>query len=178
LIAEGIARHSAAGCGVPVAVVRIFNVVGPGQNERHVAGRIAAQFAAAKSGMRRNLELGYLHCTRDFIDVRDVAQGLIIAAVRGEGTLNIGSGCERNVEELVNEFSRASGLDIPRTIRTEIPTGGERSVADIRRMRALGFAPTFCLRASIEDIWAYYGALWHLSGGILSCVKTRYNLRL
>jgi GDP-4-dehydro-6-deoxy-D-mannose reductase len=160
LTAEGIARDSAASSGISIAVARIFNVIGPGQHERHVAGRIAAEFAASRSGARRRIELGHLHSTRDFIDVRDVAQGLIIAAVRGEGTLNLGSGCERKVEELVNEFSRASGVGVPQMLRSEIPAGVERSVADITRIRALGFAPAFCLRASIEDIWAYYDALW------------------
>jgi hypothetical protein len=115
------ARDSAAGSGISIAVARIFNVIGPGQHERHVAGRIAAEFAASRSRARRRIELGHLYSTRDFIDVRDVAQGLIIAAVRGEGTLNLGSGCERKVEELVNEFSRASGVGVPQILRSEIP---------------------------------------------------------
>ena len=164
VLAEEAALDAVHALGTPVAILRIFNVIGPGQSERHVAGRAAAQFAAVKYGGKGTLELGYLHCTRDFIDVRDVAQGLTLAAVRGGGILNLGTGRERPVSDLITHLSRLSGVSILPTGVPDILPGVERSVADIARMCALGFTQRFPFLESIRDLWAYYSALWRSTG--------------
>ncbi|HEX3368177.1 MAG TPA: NAD-dependent epimerase/dehydratase family protein, partial [Candidatus Cybelea sp.] len=81
LAQEHVVRILAAQRGLPVVVARIFNIVGAGQDERHVAGRFASQIAAIGAGSApARLEVGDLSTARDFIDVRDVARALAILA--------------------------------------------------------------------------------------------------
>ena len=62
---------------LPSVWARLFNLVGPGQDERHVAGRFASVLAALQSsGGPLRLAVGPLDTTRDFIDVRDRAPAL------------------------------------------------------------------------------------------------------
>jgi nucleoside-diphosphate-sugar epimerase len=153
--AEDTASALATEHGIPLALARIFNVIGAGQDERHLAGRVAAQLAAI-AGNGGELRLGCLHCTRDFIDVRDVASALLLIAIRGQGILNVGTGREISAGEVVDEFCTVTGLACRRSTVAGIPAGVERSVAEITRIREIGFEPRYSLRASVEAVWEYY----------------------
>jgi nucleoside-diphosphate-sugar epimerase len=160
LEAERIAIDAAERSQIPFAVARIFNAVGSGQDERHVAGRVAAQLVACKRDESHVLELGQLSSIRDFIDVRDVARALARIAVAGNGIVNVASGRGCKIETLVQEFADVSGLDIRPSVNPEIRAGVGRSVADVGRLAALGFVPQYTLRESIQDLWSYYNGLW------------------
>ena len=69
---------------IPAVWARLFNLVGPGQDERHVCGRFAAQVTAiARDVSPPLIDVGDLTPTRDFIDVRDVAAVLLTLATHG-----------------------------------------------------------------------------------------------
>jgi len=157
--AEQRARAIAGG-GIRLAIARIFNVVGAGQDERHVAGQMAAQLTSIKRGCNDRIRLGPLHCTRDFIDVRDVARALVTIARSGEGIFNIGTGLERSIKQVLQEFLDIAGLR-PRIVEeAEVGGGVLRNYADITRMRSLGFEPAFEFRRSVSDLLEYYDRLW------------------
>lgn len=160
LAAEQRAHAIAGQYGIRLAIARIFNVVGAGQDERHVAGRMAAQLTSIKRGWNDRIRLGPLHCTRDFIDVRDVARALVTIARSGQGIFNIGTGVERSIDQVLQHFLNVSGLR-PQ-IEEEAETGGGvlRNYADITRMRSLGFKPAFVFRRSVSDLLEYYDQLW------------------
>src|SRR6266545_1045535 len=72
LASEDATRILAEQHGLRVVWARMFNLVGPGQEERHFFGRVASQLCAIRAGLRSpELELGELDHTRDFLDVRD-----------------------------------------------------------------------------------------------------------
>ncbi len=159
--AEDAARVLAARHGIPVTWARIFNPVGPGQDERHLSGRIAAQVAAAAAGeIDPVIEVGPLDRTRDFIDARDVARALVLLAERGEpgAAYNVASGVETPAEEVLRAALRAAGLEEAARIDRRPGRAGDplRHVADVRRLRALGFTPRHSLGASLADLHAYY----------------------
>jgi nucleoside-diphosphate-sugar epimerase len=160
LVAERSACAVASEYGIPFAVTRIFNVIGAGQDERHVAARIAVQLVAIRRRMAQNLELGQLSSTRDFIDVRDVARTLVTIAAQGQGVFNVGSGVERSVSELVDEFCEISGIIAQVQMVSGVPTGVVRNVADISRIRELGFEAAFSFRSSVQAVWDYYEYNW------------------
>lgn len=163
LRAENSARRAATAAGISLAIVRIFNVLGPGQNERHVAGRIAAQLMSIERGCAEYLSLGVLHCTRDFIDVRDAARAAVTVCDRGEGMFNIGTGVECSVADLLNEFMRH--VSVRPVIQSHASDGGlARNCADIARVRGMGFEPRYSLSNSVTAILAYYDRLWGLPG--------------
>jgi GDP-4-dehydro-6-deoxy-D-mannose reductase len=147
--------------GLAAVWARIFNIVGPGQDERHFCGKIAAQISAIKCGISAaTIEVGDLSPARDFIDVRDVAAALSLL-VRGAapGTAyNVASGVETVMSQVLDMALDISGLtgavSIDHTYRraADIP----RAIADTARIRNLGFEPAFDLRRSLADLIDYY----------------------
>jgi nucleoside-diphosphate-sugar epimerase len=146
---------------IPSIWARIFNLVGPGQDERHACGTFASTIAAiAKNEIPPLIEVGALDTTRDFLDVRDAARALLILIHKGAAgdTYNVGSGIETSIESVLATTLRAANLTGTVEIRRtkdrlqDIP----RHCADIERLSALGFRPRYRLDRSIRDLFRYY----------------------
>lgn len=160
---EQVSRIVAAQHALPVVWARIFNPAGPGQDERHLCGRLAQQAAAIAAGaLPPQLEVGPLTTTRDFVDVRDVARALRLLAeapsdVNGNA-YNVGSGREDPTEQVLTDVLRFAGIeDSVRLVRLPgRPADIPRHFADISRMRALGYAVRHTLSDSLRDVVAYY----------------------
>lgn len=162
---EGATRILAARYGLRVVWARLFNLVGPGQEERHFFGRVASQLTAIGAGLRQpELELGGLDTTRDFLDVRDAAEALWLLARHGETGLayNVASGRETRIadalEVLLEVLLEVAELGVPVEVRCGAPRAQDvpRQYGDIGRLRGLGFAPRIDLRDSARDLIAYY----------------------
>jgi GDP-4-dehydro-6-deoxy-D-mannose reductase len=160
LAAEHATRLETLRLGLDAVWVRIFNILGSGQDERHVCGKLASQAAAIRAGiLPPRIEVGGLESTRDFIDVRDVARGLDLIA-RGPvpgGVVNLASGVETRIAELLDIILRDCGLE--RSI--EIRQRGDdrpatRHVADVTLLRALGFRSEFRLEDSLRELVDHY----------------------
>jgi 3-dehydroquinate synthase len=160
LAGEDATRIIAERHGLRVVWARLFNLVGPGQEERHFFGRVAAQLAAIRAGLRpAELELGDLDCTRDFIDVRDAADALLLLARHGEPGLayNVASGCETRIADALALLLELAGhRDIAIRRAAGRAAGVPRHWADITRLCALGFSPRVALAGSARDLLAYY----------------------
>ncbi|HEY1587817.1 MAG TPA: NAD-dependent epimerase/dehydratase family protein, partial [Polyangia bacterium] len=65
---ESVGRIVAAQHQLPITIARIFNPVGPGQDERHLTSAVAMQAVELAAGRRERIEVGPLDTTRDFID--------------------------------------------------------------------------------------------------------------
>lgn len=162
LEAELLARSSAAQQGFRLIIARIFNVLGAGQDERHIAGQIAVQLARSCFSGDRILRLGPIDSTRDFIDVRDTARLLVTLArgERAEGVYNLGSGVESPVSELLGVFLEVVGADVTIESHTGKNTGILRHYADITRLLEQGVKPEYSLRDSVDSVWTYYQRVW------------------
>ncbi|WP_441250362.1 NAD-dependent epimerase/dehydratase family protein [Kitasatospora sp. McL0602] len=98
--------------GLDAAVLRVFDVVGPGSPTASLFGRLA-------EGLRRALEQGEkvvrmpdLSGYRDFVDVRDVARAIQAAAVSAAtGLINVGSGHAVRARDAAQLLVRASGFE-------------------------------------------------------------------
>ncbi len=160
LAAERACRATAAARAVPVVRARIFNLVGPGQDERHAAGRFAGRLAAmAFAGLPPVLEVGSLSPTRDWMDVRDAASATALLARRGVPgeAYNVATGDEVAVRDVLDALIARSGVPVDvREDRAGPPPGEPRHFADVRRLRTLGFTPAFPLHATLADLWDYY----------------------
>jgi 3-dehydroquinate synthase len=162
LASEHVARILTGRYGIPAIWARIFNLVGPGQEERHFCGRIASLAAAISEGVLPPVfEVEPLTATRDFFDVRDAAAALELLACRGGPgcTYNLGSGIESPVAGVFREILRQAGLAGRVEVEQRAPRPADipRYVADIGRLRGLGFAAEYPLERSIADLLAYYG---------------------
>lgn len=161
LAAEQVAEVMARRYGLNVMRARIFNVVGPGLDERHLCAGLASQATAIAAGaLAAPLSVGPLSTTRDFIDVEDVAQALLTIAqcgIPGE-VYNVASGQETPVRQVQELLLELTGLT-PDMVREDRPARSAdipRYVADVSKLAALGFTPHRDLRTSLKSLCDYY----------------------
>lgn len=161
LAAENASRILARRYDLPAIWARIFNLVGPGQEERHFCGRLTSQAAAIAAGLLPPVvEVEPLTATRDFLDVRDAASALELLAAKGTPghVYNLASGIESPVEQVFDSILRQAGLQgrVEIEIKAARPADIPRYFADISRLRGLGFAATHPLERSLADLLRYY----------------------
>lgn len=158
LVAEHAALAAARSVRMAVVIGRIFNVVGAGADERHAPARFAQQIADLTREVAKELQVGNLDATRDFIDVRDVAEALIILAERGAAgeAYNIGTGIETKLSTIIERLAARTEMQ-PEIRRahfrnTDIP----RHVASIEKLRLLGYTTNVPLEESLTSMLDYY----------------------
>jgi GDP-4-dehydro-6-deoxy-D-mannose reductase len=159
--AEMAATLFARQTGLPTILARLFNIVGPGLDERHACARFASQFAAISAGLSGQcIAIGDLSSTRDFIDVRDVAIAIAILLDRGVSgtTYNVASGQEIAMHTIFRTLEEQANLDQKVSIKKSYRRFSDcpRAYADISRLRALDFYPRWTLTESLRSLYAYY----------------------
>lgn len=141
--------------GVPLVTVRPFNTYGPRQSERAVIPTIIGQCLSGEGEVR----LGNLSPTRDFNYVADTVDGFVRAAVADGAvgrTLNVGSGREVSIGELVDVIADVVGTDVTVVQEEERvrPDDAEvdRLLCDATRAReVLGWEPRHTLEEGLEE---------------------------
>lgn len=159
--AEMAAKLIGRQTGLPVILSRLFNIVGPGLDERHACARFASQFAAMSAGLSaRTIAIGDLSSTRDFIDVRDVATAIAILLDRGVAgtTYNVASGRETAMHTIFSTLQGEAGLDGEVSVEQSYRrlSDSPRAFADISRLCALDFHPRWTLTESLRSLYSYY----------------------
>jgi dTDP-L-rhamnose 4-epimerase len=146
--------------GIPTVALRFFNVYGPRQALSNPYTGVLAIFAARLMNSRPPLIFEDGLQQRDFVNVADVARGIVRALDRVEVTdtvLNIGSG-----EALtVREIARTLGESLNTSIEPEIT--GQYRVGDIRHCFAdisratevLGYRPEVSLEEGLRELTAW-----------------------
>ena len=97
--------------------------------------------------------------TRDFLFVEDIARGLVLAAQRlpGGQAVNIGSGRELSIRDLVAHIVRATGFTGPVNFDVSRMGGDPRRVADTTQARAvLDFSPAVGLDEGLDRTVQWY----------------------
>lgn len=99
--------------------------------------------------------------TRDFLYVEDFAEGVVLAAERLQGwePVNIGTGCEVTVRELVDRIAELTEFRGRIRYDPSKPGGQPRRVLSIDRARArMGFQPRIALEEGLRRTVAWYRA--------------------
>jgi len=98
--------------GLDAAVLRVFDVVGPGSPTASLFGRLAEGLRRALEHDESQVRMPDLSGYRDFVDVRDVAKAIQAAAVSAAtGVINIGSGHAVRARDAAQLLVRASGFE-------------------------------------------------------------------
>ena len=150
----------AAASGLDAITARVFNPIGPGMPKSSLPGRATRVLRDAVERGDREVELGPLDAIRDYVDVRDVATAVLALATAPRlehRVYNVGSGRATLVRDLVRLIAdrvgftgaiRESAAASPRSV------GVGRRVADIGRIRSLGWVPAVPLPDSVEALVA------------------------
>jgi UDP-glucose 4-epimerase len=158
LCAEKLGLVYAKLYGMEVVCLRYFNVYGPSQRF-DAYGNVIPIFVFQMLRGEPVTIFGDGEQTRDFVNVRDVVQANIKAAMAHcvSGAFNIGSGTRISINDLVERVKAASGLNP--VVRHGPPRAGDvrDSLADISAARrAFGFEPVVTIDEGLPEYirWA------------------------
>jgi nucleoside-diphosphate-sugar epimerase len=130
-IAEILCGFYAENFGVPVTIIRPFNIFGPGQKKHFLIPEILGQIAA-----RKTITLKDLSPRRDYLYLDDLVEALVLTINIGAGKhiYNIGYGSSLSVSEIVEIVQSVAGTSLP-VVSEDTPRRNEINdvYADISR---------------------------------------------
>jgi nucleoside-diphosphate-sugar epimerase len=153
LMAEQAAGFFANAGGLRVAILRLFNVYGPGQSGKFLIPLIVEQVKTGKQ-----IHVQDLLPRRDYVYVGDVVRAIEAAAASAGSfsVYNIGSGQSHSVAEVIGSIQQAWGTQLP-VSSADLRRDNEilDTVADITAARRdLHWAPEFALADGLRAIHA------------------------
>lgn len=141
------------------------NLYGPGDNfhpeNSHVIPGLMRRFhEAARAGDAAVSVWGTGAPLREFLHVDDLADALVFLMEHysDDGHVNVGSGSEVSIRELVEVMARVTGFE--GEIRFERPEmdGMPRKLLDCGRLTAMGWAPKQTLEQGLADTYEWFKA--------------------
>jgi len=140
------------------------NLYGPGDNfdpgSSHVIPAIIRKVHEAKrDGEDRIVLWGTGRATREFLFVRDCAEGILLAAERYDGAepVNLGAGREISIKDLGELICRLSGFEGRIEWDTTKPDGQPRRCLDTQRAkREFGFEAATPFEAGLKETIEWY----------------------
>jgi len=140
--------------GIETVALRIFNAYGPRQPIPPSHAPVIPQFMQQVLGGGSLVIFGDGSQTRDFVFIEDVVDALVAAATArdiNEQIINIGSGLETSINDLVRAIERVTGHRAQRlNVRAE-GGGVHRLVADLTKARScLGYQPRIDLETGLR----------------------------
>lgn len=147
--------------GIPAVALRFFNTYGPRQALSNPYTGVMAIFSGRLLNRQPPVIYEDGQQSRDFIHVRDIVQGLLLAMERPEAdyqVFNLGTGVPTSVLEIAEMLSEhLTGGEIKPEIRNQFRAGDIRHCyADVTAARRLlGFEPRISLADGLEDLLAW-----------------------
>jgi nucleoside-diphosphate-sugar epimerase len=144
-----------------ICTARPFNLVGPGQPDSFVCGRVIRQIIERELKTRTAIELMETVSFRDFIDVRDVVQGYwSLLSHRDFSTVcagkhfNLGSGTPHSIAEVIRTLETITGRKYPVRLPRDpvfVPIPYQQS-NNSRIRTTTGWKPILTLSESLRDM--------------------------
>jgi nucleoside-diphosphate-sugar epimerase len=159
LSASQLLNHARAGSSMQTVVLRLFNVLGPGVQGSALPGAAVEKFRVALEH-GSSVRFGSLEAFRDFVDVHDVAEALVLAATVDPvppSVLNLGSGTATQTRDLIVMLAEVAGFQgniledgsgSPRP--GDIPW--QQANIDLT-VSSLGWQPRWGLQDSLSAMW-------------------------
>jgi nucleoside-diphosphate-sugar epimerase len=143
-----------------VLVIRPFNIIGPGLPDHYFLGALASRLAR-QSPSERTFPVHNADCTRDFIDVRDVVEAILLLLEQRRLTpgttevYNVASGEETSLLQAALWLGHLAGGYEPCPVgNITSRTGIHRSCGDAARLRqTVGWQIRYPWRQSVQDLW-------------------------
>jgi len=140
--------------GLETVILRVFNAYGPGQPLPPSHPPVIPQFLKQVTSGGSAVMFGSGRQTRDFVYIDDVVDALV-AAGRAESvsqaTINVGSGTEVSIAQLLDAIEEVTGVQAHRLRNDSEEPGVSRLVADTRLAREkLGFEPKVSLEEGLR----------------------------
>lgn len=156
LAAETYVRTIGKLWGIETVILRVFNAYGPGQQLPTAHPPVIPRFLKQAIHGASVVAFGDGRQTRDYVYLTDVVNALISAAFASgvdRKIINVGSGVETSVRELVNTMSHLLGKPVEAIYNNTESGGVSRMCADISDATALlNYTPHITLEAGLKRI--------------------------
>jgi len=146
---------------LPVVILRMFNLIGPGQSSALSCSAFARQIALAEAHGKDEIVTGDLSARRDFIDVRDAVRAFALLAEKGRAgqIYNVCSGHAVLMRGCLDEMLSMSPrqfkvrMDARRLQKNDIPIqiGTAQKLSHLTAWR-----PQISLNQSLSDLLTYW----------------------
>ncbi len=154
---EAVALRYYESFKLPVKIVRMFNLLGPGQPADLACSAFARQIALAELRGENEIVTGNLEAQRDFVDVRDAVRAFTLIAEKGKAgqVYNVCSGRAVTLRQCLDEMLSMSPrkftvrMDEDRIQKNDIPI----QVGSAQKLNQItGWHPQISLRESLQDL--------------------------
>jgi len=144
----------------------LVNLYGPRDKfdlkDSHVIPALIRKFVdARRRGEREIIAWGSGKASREFLHVRDAAEGILLAAEKYDRSepVNIGSGCEVTIKELTELIAELSGFQGEILWDTSKPDGQPRRCLDTSRaLQEFGYRAKIPLKEGVQETIEWYMA--------------------
>ncbi len=143
--------------GMRVTIVRMFNLLGPGQSPDLACSAFARQIALAERSGQMEIVTGNLDAKRDFVDVRDAVRAFELVAQKGKPgqVYNVCSGRAVAIQKCLSGMMSMSPrqlsarIDADRVQKNDVPV----QVGSYQKLKkASGWSPKISLKQSLADL--------------------------
>ncbi|GLZ05624.1 NDP-sugar dehydratase or epimerase [Actinomadura sp. NBRC 104412] len=137
-----------------VVMGRCFVIYGPGEDPRTAGGEVSQFMRWQLNDLPIPVVGDIDRKTRDFVHVSDVCAALIAMAENGTPgeAYNIGSGTETSMRQLADAVATATGRPARLKADTSQMEDSFRLVADISKLRGIGYRPAVTLAQGLESL--------------------------
>jgi UDP-glucose 4-epimerase len=136
--------------GIGHAIIRPFNIFGAGQDESFLIPGVIAQALRNKQ-----IKVGNMEPTRDFLYVKDCVSGFLAVGDRGSGVYNIGTGSEITIQKVVEKIRDLVDPKIPIVSDESRIRAGKveimRMYADTSKITGLGWKPKYSFDEGLAE---------------------------
>jgi GDP-4-dehydro-6-deoxy-D-mannose reductase len=143
--------------GLPVVILRMFNLLGPGQSPELACSAFARQIALAEVTRTNEIVTGNLDARRDFVDVRDAVRAFALAAEKGKPgqVYNVCFGQAVSIRKCLETMISMSSHTLMHRVNTErvqkndvpVQVGSASKIQSV-----MGWQPQIPLEQSLADL--------------------------
>jgi nucleoside-diphosphate-sugar epimerase len=151
-LAEQVCSFYARAYGVSVVALRIFNVYGPGQDDKFLIPLVVRQILDPGCS---EIEVMDLSPSRDYVYLSDAVDGILLSTRAPQGSaFNLGSGQAYSVEDIIKRASAAAGIHKPYRARGDRRRNEiDRTVADFSNLYdAVGWFPRMSIDKGLSAV--------------------------
>ncbi len=158
LCVERIARLYNSLYGVKSVGLRFFSIYGPHEKAKGKYANIVSQFLWEMEKGKVPVIYGDGKQSRDFVFVKDVIKAclLLMNSEFDYDIFNVGTGHSHSFNDVIEILNKKLNTNIkPTYIEMPVKNYVDRTLADLRKIKSLGYKPGYSLEKGIDEILAY-----------------------